>query len=473
MGEIEFMFFKKCDKEKDEIEKLKKEIISLKDQLVLKDNEIDSLKNQEMDNSELNDTILELENFKKIAAASQEEGLVVFDNSGGVKFVNTRAEQNISDFTPVYEAVKSGENSIVLDDCEAKIEVQKEDTFTIVTLTKTSIHDSNEGGLLNRHNNNMNTSLFSTQAVYMELLDELKSMATESKDTATGSQEGLSLTKNIVNDTSNLNEQIEAENEIVNNLVTKSTDIADAITVIDQIAFQTNILSLNAAVEAATAGEAGKGFAVVAGEVRNLASRSAEAAKEIKDVVESIQEETAKIKKSSDIVANVVRETKDRVDVLIKLMVQFQRNSSRNVYEVESISNKIFINLAKLDHTIYKNNLYQLIFGEKNQFKATDHIQCRLGKWYNTGLGKEEFSFTKSYNALDRPHSIVHNEANQLAKECGQSSVTCTKATIEDKVDRIENASGEVFEVLDKILEEKNTAIMKEAAHVLYEKKKD
>jgi len=64
------------------------------------------------------------------------------------------------------------------------------------------------------------------------------------------------------------------------------TSIADAIGVIDQIAFQTNILSLNAAVEAATAGEAGKGFAVVAQEVRNLASRSAEAAREIKMIVE-------------------------------------------------------------------------------------------------------------------------------------------------------------------------------------------
>ncbi|MFW2308286.1 methyl-accepting chemotaxis protein, partial [Aliarcobacter butzleri] len=63
--------------------------------------------------------------------------------------------------------------------------------------------------------------------------------------------------------------------------------INEPITVIDQIAFQTDMLSLNAAVEAAPAGEAGKGFAVVAAGVRNLATRSADAAREIKEIVES------------------------------------------------------------------------------------------------------------------------------------------------------------------------------------------
>ena len=89
---------------------------------------------------------------------------------------------------------------------------------------------------------------------------------------------------------------------------TQVSSINEAIEVIDQIAFQTNILSLNAAVEAATAGEAGKGFAVVAQEVRNLASRSAEAAKEIKDIVEAA---TSKANEGKEIADNMIHGYKD------------------------------------------------------------------------------------------------------------------------------------------------------------------
>ena len=244
--------------------------------------------------------------------------------------------------------------------------------------------------------------------------------------------------------------------------------VNEAIGVIDNIAFQTNILSLNAAVEAATAGEAGKGFAVVAQEVRNLASRSADAAKQIKDVVTTIQKETEKIKESSDTVTSVISETKGRIESLSKLMNTFQKNSNRAVFEVESISNKIFINLAKLDHVIYKNNLYQLIFGNSHNFKPVDHTQCRLGQWYNTGLGKQEFSFTHSYKGLDNPHSIVHKEANILANECSGHEISCSKELIENKIELVEKASEQVFIFLDRILEEKNEQVMKEAANKLF-----
>ncbi|MFY9088629.1 methyl-accepting chemotaxis protein [Arcobacter aquimarinus] len=117
------------------------------------------------------------------------------------------------------------------------------------------------------------------------------------------------ITKSVKNNSSDVDKMLSYSNELLisvnkgfdsaknsatlmDNINEKTKAIQEAITIIDQIAFQTNILSLNAAVEAATAGEAGKGFAVVAQEVRNLASRSAQAAKEIKTLVESATKET-------------------------------------------------------------------------------------------------------------------------------------------------------------------------------------
>jgi methyl-accepting chemotaxis protein len=111
-------------------------------------------------------------------------------------------------------------------------------------------------------------------------------MAHLSKDV----KESVVLGENLANKTALSMDEINSKVEAIN----------EAIEVIDQIAFQTNILSLNAAVEAATAGEAGKGFAVVAGEVRNLANRSAEAAKEIKSLVENATSKTNEGKKISD-----------------------------------------------------------------------------------------------------------------------------------------------------------------------------
>ncbi|NQY92900.1 MAG: methyl-accepting chemotaxis protein [Campylobacteraceae bacterium] len=106
----------------------------------------------------------------------------------------------------------------------------------------------------------------------------------------------------------------------MNEINQQTTAISDAIGVIDQIAFQTNILSLNAAVEAATAGEAGKGFAVVAQEVRNLASRSAEAAKEIKDLVANAQSKTEDGKKISDDMINGYKDLNENISKTIDLI---------------------------------------------------------------------------------------------------------------------------------------------------------
>ncbi len=466
------MFFNK-KKFQEEIDALQSQIASLNKELDSKNSTIKQLQKEisEQPKEDIETLKQQITLFNEIAAHSQEEGLVVFDTNHQLLFANSLAKNNITDYSIVLNAINENSDRLIMDDCEAKVVVKNYKGYKIVSLKKTSVHDNKEGGLLEKHNKNMTQSLSNTQNTYLSLLEELQSMMKESKETASGSTEGLKLTQEIVSDTGNLHKQIEIENEVVNSLVVKGKDISEVINIIQNIAFQTNILSLNAAVEAATAGEAGKGFAVVAQEVRNLATRSADAAKQIKDVVDSIHLETQRIKESSDVVASVVNETKNRVEVLNKLMNNFQRNSNRSVYEVESISSKIFINLAKLDHVIYKNNLYQLIFGGEHNFNAVDHHNCRLGKWYDTGLGKQEFSFVPSYKHLEKHHHKVHHEANELAKECSGHSVACSKQLIEDKIAHVEEGSEQVFYYLDKILEEKNEAVMKKAAKELFDSK--
>jgi methyl-accepting chemotaxis protein len=139
----------------------------------------------------------------------------------------------------------------------------------------------------NLHNATINqaASLEETSAAVQEITSNITAtsqkaknmlaIATKTKDYA---NEGIKLVENTEKSMIEINDSTNA--------------IQEAITIIDQIAFQTNILSLNAAVEAATAGEAGKGFAVVAAEVRNLANRSADAAREIKNLVENANQKS-------------------------------------------------------------------------------------------------------------------------------------------------------------------------------------
>ncbi|WP_428024070.1 methyl-accepting chemotaxis protein [Arcobacter sp.] len=468
------MFFGNCRGKDIEIVNLKKEINDLHESLNSQKLEFEEFKNKKEEESkkEIVKLTKELEIYKNISKFSYEEGLVAFDKNMNEIFKNDRAASHLKDSSLILNALKENHSTVVLGDCEAKITYQSFDNVNIAILTKVSIKDAENSSITKYNSENIANALTSTQSAYVGLLDDLNSMMTESKETAEGSAKGLQLTKNIVKDTSDIQSHIQSENSMVHNLVENSKNITAVINMIEAIAFQTNILSLNAAVEAATAGEAGKGFAVVAQEVRNLATRSAEAAKEIKSVVDLIQNETLNIKNSSDQIAKAVDETKVRVDELIKLMNGFEKNSSRTVFEVESISNKIFINLAKLDHIIYKNNLYKLLFGEPNGFNGVDHHNCRLGKWYESGLGKTEFSFVKSYKQLEPYHKAVHDNANALADECSSKDEICTTEVIEKRVQKIEEASEGVFEYLDKILEEKNNYLMHDAADKLFEKKK-
>ena len=127
--------------------------------------------------------------------------------------------------------------------------------------------------------------------------------------------------------------------------------INEAISVIDQIAFQTNILSLNAAVEAATAGEAGKGFAVVAAEVRNLASRSAEAAKEIKTIVENAKSKADEGKNIAGHMISGYKELNENIQQTINLISDIEMSSKEQLTGIEQINDAV----TQLDQQTQQN----------------------------------------------------------------------------------------------------------------------
>ncbi len=196
------------------------------------------------------------------------------------------------------------------------------------------------------HNATINqaASLEETSAAVAEITSNIADTSIKAKNML----EIATKTKNYANDGIKLVENTEKSMLEIND---STSAIQEAITLIDQIAFQTNILSLNAAVEAATAGEAGRGFAVVAAEVRNLANRSADAAKQIKNLVEVANQKSIdgktysqEMKNSFEKLASMIQENTVIIDDVAK----------SNEIQMQNIS-QISETMNRLDHITQEN----------------------------------------------------------------------------------------------------------------------
>lgn len=311
--------------------------------------------------------------------------------------------------------------------------------------------------------NNLIHNMRSTQSdlrTVSQRIQQVEEIAISNGESAQGNQESV---RTMINSLNQITTAIKQVADVVNKLGEDSEKVQNTLSIITDIAEQTNLLALNAAIEAARAGEQGRGFAVVADEVKSLSARTKNAALEVTDTIASFNHRVNSMIEEADKSTTLATDITDRVNHFSLQFNQFSDGAIKTVDTIGITKDQVQNLQEKFDHLIFMQNGY-ISLNTKNANSSAiseasvSHRDCRFGQWYYTSKGQREFSDTLSYTLLEEPHRKIHESVQQAIAASNKDWVRDSKIIKEiiDAMSAAELYSIELGKHLDNVLFEKH-----------------